>query len=149
MTSSLAKLLAERCSLDEGVLAEARKIRTEKGGSLGQILLQQDAITEAQLLQALSEQYDIPYWPRLPLDHIESDQTRRAIIDAIVPQLSWPSHADRNKALYALINISKDDRETREYILENARNQIQYIAENSILFNVRDPARELLAEKEE
>ena len=73
MTSSLAKLLAERCSLDEGVLAEARKIRTEKGGSLGQILLQQDAITEAQLLQALSDQYDIPYWPRLPLDSIESD----------------------------------------------------------------------------
>ena len=73
MTSSLAKILAESCSLDEGVLAEAQRVRTEKGGSLGQILLQQEAISEAQLLQALSDQYDIPYWPRLPLDSIASD----------------------------------------------------------------------------
>ena len=73
MTSSLAKILAERCSLEESVLAEAQRVRAEKGGSLGQILLQQEAITEPQLLQALSDQYDIPFWPRLPLDNIESE----------------------------------------------------------------------------
>ena len=75
MATGLEKILADRCGLDEGVLAEARRIRSEKGGSLGQILLQQEAITESQLLQALSDQYDIPFWPRLPLDGIESEFT--------------------------------------------------------------------------
>jgi len=73
MSTSLAKILGERCGLDEGILAEAQRIRSEKGGSLGRILVQQQAITEIQLLQALGTHYDIPFWPRLPLDSIESE----------------------------------------------------------------------------
>ncbi len=90
MTSSLVKILSENCSLDEGVIEEAQRVRSEKGGSLGQILLQQEAISEAQLLQALSAQYDIPYWPRLPLDSIESDFVEKVKIHYLKRHLMVP-----------------------------------------------------------
>ena len=77
-------------------------------------------------------------------DQIESIEVKRAITDAVVPQLDWPSHGDRNKAIYALLNLSKDDPEAVAYIGKKAGDRIRYIAENSILFNVRDPAREML-----
>ena len=67
------------------------------------------------------------------LDQVESPETRRMIIDAIVPQLSRPSHGDRNKAIYALSMLVNGDDESLRYIMDQAGDQIRYIADNSIL----------------
>jgi general secretion pathway protein E len=69
----LSQILADQYGLSEEVLAEARRIQAEKGGSVGSILVQQKSISEDQLLAALGRQYGIPFWPKLPLDNIESD----------------------------------------------------------------------------
>ena len=75
MRNNLAQILIDNFGLSEDDLAEAQIIKSEKGGSLGDILLQQNVISEPKLLEALSRQYDLPYWSKLPLDHIESGFT--------------------------------------------------------------------------
>ncbi len=80
MRSNLSEILVEDFGLVEDSLAEAQRIREEKGGSLGAILVQQNHISETQLLQALSAQYDLPFWPKLPLDNIESEFTEKVPI---------------------------------------------------------------------
>ena len=58
-------------------MSEAYRLKEEKGGSIGEILVQQNNISETQLLKALSNQYDLPFWPTLPLDNIESEFTEK------------------------------------------------------------------------
>jgi general secretion pathway protein E len=75
MSPQLSQILVADYGLKEEDLAEAYRLKEEKGGSLGEILVQQENISETQLLEALSHQYELPYWPQLPLDNIESDFT--------------------------------------------------------------------------
>ena len=77
MRNNLAQILIDNFGLSEDDLAESQTIKSEKGGSLGDILLQQNVISEPKLLEALSRQYDLPYWSKLPLDHIESGFTKK------------------------------------------------------------------------
>ena len=72
MRANLAEILVDQYDLNEDTLAEARRQREDKGGRIGEILVQQNNITEKQLLEALSIQYDLPYWPTLPLENTES-----------------------------------------------------------------------------
>jgi general secretion pathway protein E len=67
----LANILSSRCGVDAEALAAAERAKAEKGGQLGEILLQQKAITETQLLNALSHQFGLPFWPKLPLNDID------------------------------------------------------------------------------
>jgi general secretion pathway protein E len=66
----LAHILRHRFAVPDEALAEAHHIQTEKGGRLGDILVQRQAISEVQLLEALSMQYEIPFWPELPMENI-------------------------------------------------------------------------------
>ncbi len=71
-------------------MAEARRIKEEKGGRIGDILVQQKNISETQLLEALSTQYDLPYWPILPLDSIESEFIEKVPIQFLKKYLMVP-----------------------------------------------------------
>ena len=73
MRAHLAEILVDRYDLNEDDLAEARRLREDKGGRIGDILVQQKNISEKQLLEALSIQYDLPYWPKLPLENSDSE----------------------------------------------------------------------------
>jgi general secretion pathway protein E len=75
MRTNLAEILVDHHDLNEDALAEARRIREDKGGRIGEILVQQKNISEKQLLEALSIQFDLPYWPQLPLESVESEFT--------------------------------------------------------------------------
>jgi general secretion pathway protein E len=75
MGTHLAEILVDNYGLDEEILAEAQRLRQEKGGRIADILVQQKNISETQLMEALSVQYDLPYWPKLPLENIESEFT--------------------------------------------------------------------------
>ncbi|MBR9981695.1 MAG: type II secretion system ATPase GspE [Desulfatitalea sp.] len=66
----LAHILKHQFALPEDSLADARHIQQEKGGRLGDILVQRQAISETQLLEALGVQYAIPFWPELPMENI-------------------------------------------------------------------------------
>lgn len=66
----LAHILKHQFALPEDSLADAQHIQQEKGGRLGDILVQRQVISETQLLEALSVQYGIPFWPELPMENI-------------------------------------------------------------------------------
>ena len=66
----LDHILKHRFGVADDTLSDARHLQQDKGGRLGDILVQREAITETQLLEALSIQYEIPFWPELPMENI-------------------------------------------------------------------------------
>jgi general secretion pathway protein E len=70
--AALSEILATRCAVTPDMLAAADRVRSEKGGQIGEILIQQKAISEEQLLESLSVQLIIPFWPKLPLNDIDA-----------------------------------------------------------------------------
>jgi len=73
MQKPLTQILRETFGVSQEDLNEAQKIKTEKGGRFGEILVAKKIITETQLLEALSIQYGIPFWPDLPLNSFITD----------------------------------------------------------------------------
>jgi general secretion pathway protein E len=80
MIHRLADILKDKFGLNEAHLSEAQRVRTETGATIGQILVDQKNLSEIQLLEAMSIQYDIPYWPKLPFVDTESDFTEKISI---------------------------------------------------------------------
>ncbi|WP_319526042.1 type II secretion system ATPase GspE [uncultured Desulfosarcina sp.] len=81
MNKSLEELLKNKFGVSEEDFAEAVRIHVEKeGGSLSEVLLRRKVVTETQLLDALGEQYNLPFWPELPLENFGEDRTRKAPI---------------------------------------------------------------------
>ena len=76
----LSQLLENNFGVSAEDYADALKIKAEKGGTIGEILVRRKTITENQLLEALSIQYALPFWPELPLDNIDNDFTGRVSI---------------------------------------------------------------------
>jgi general secretion pathway protein E len=68
----LAHILKHRFEVSDESLAEADHVRSEKGGRLGEILVERQVITEIQMLEALGMRYEIPFWPELPMENIAS-----------------------------------------------------------------------------
>jgi general secretion pathway protein E len=64
----IGEILSETCGLSEEALSEALKIQEEKGGRIGEILIRQKAISEADLLKALSIQFGLRFSSHLPTD---------------------------------------------------------------------------------
>ena len=77
MTASLSHILKQQSQIADTDLQEALRTVEEKGGELGRILIQRKIITETQLLHALSRQYDLPFWSKLPLNAIGKDFAQR------------------------------------------------------------------------
>ena len=68
----ISLILAETCGLTEEAHNEALKIQEERGGRIGEILIQQKAITEADLLRALSIQFGLEYRDSLPTEDLDT-----------------------------------------------------------------------------
>ena len=77
MTTSLTQILKQHCHVSDEDIAEALRLKTEKGGDIGSILIMKKVISEKQLLEALSLQHDIPFWTKLPLESIGKDFSRK------------------------------------------------------------------------
>ena len=80
MLKHLSDILKDNFGISEEDLSEAQKIKCEKGGAFGEILIRKNLITETQLLEALSIQYDIPFQPELPLNNFKADFTQHVPI---------------------------------------------------------------------
>jgi general secretion pathway protein E len=72
----IGELLKEICPLSEEALAEALRIQTEKGGRIGEILIQRGAITEADLLKALGIQFGLPLWSTISTEDMDISFTQ-------------------------------------------------------------------------
>ena len=67
----IGEILREICALSEEALAEALQIQEEKGGSIGEVLIQRGAITEADLLKALGIQFGLPLWSTISTEDMD------------------------------------------------------------------------------
>jgi len=61
--------------VSEEDINEARRIKAERGDLTGDMLVTKKIITETQLMEALSIQYDIPFRPVLHYDNLTTDFT--------------------------------------------------------------------------
>ena len=93
--NQLADIITTRFGVDPAALSAARQVKAEKGGVLGEILLQQKVISETQLLEALSAQYDIPFWPKLPLNDIDTELLDRIPIQFLKKHAMVPLNCRR------------------------------------------------------
>ena len=79
------------------------------------------------------------------IDSVGSEIVITQLIEAFSKQLDFPSHGDRNKALFALAQIARTRPASRPIISRVGGPTISYIAENSILENVGGEAKKLVA----
>ncbi len=115
MGSHLAEILTDQYDLNEDVLADARRIQEDKGGRIGDILVQQKNISEKQLLRAMSIQYELPYWPKVPLENTESEFTDKIPIQFLkkhnmVP-LEYPKPVTAGNCGLASLNSKDSNRQ--------------------------------------
>ncbi len=71
----IGQILTETCGLSEQDLARALEIQQEKGGRLGEILIQEKTISESNLLKALSLQFGLPFSLTLPTEELKTGFT--------------------------------------------------------------------------
>ena len=80
MIHRLTDILKDRFGLNEDHLTEAQQVHSETGHHIGHILVDQKNLSEKQLLEALSIQYGMPFWSKLPFENTESDFTSKVSI---------------------------------------------------------------------
>ena len=90
MNTHLSQILTEKFGVPETNIEEAAEIISEKGGSLGQVLLKKNIISEHQYLEALGLLYHIPFEPDLPHDNLDSDFTQAVPIQFLKKYLFIP-----------------------------------------------------------
>ncbi len=69
----IGEVLKETCGLSEEALSDALKVQEQKGGRIGEILIRQKAISESDLLKALSIQFDMPFFSHIPTEDLNTD----------------------------------------------------------------------------
>jgi general secretion pathway protein E len=104
MLNNLYHILKERFNVSEDDLKEAQRINTEKRTDFTEVLVSKKMISERQLLEALSIQYDIPFWPELPIEKYQTDFTNDVPIQFLkkyimVPLIIKTQASDQEKTL--------------------------------------------------
>ena len=72
MQKTLVDILHEKAGLAKEALGEVRLAQSEKGGSIGDILIKKKMLTETQWLGILSDLYDLPVLQQLPVGSTRS-----------------------------------------------------------------------------
>jgi len=90
MSKSLLQILKDKSLVSEEDIKDVQKTIKEKGGNTGELLVSKNIITETQLLETLSVLYDIPFWHKLPVDHINNDFTRKVSIQFLKKYIMVP-----------------------------------------------------------
>jgi general secretion pathway protein E len=71
----IGEILSDICGLSYEALFEGLGTQEEKGGRIGEILIQQKAISEADLLRALGVQFGLKSLTSLPIEGVKTDFT--------------------------------------------------------------------------
>ncbi len=91
----IGTILLETCGLSEQALTEALRIKDEKGGRIGEILIRQKAILESDLLKALSIQLGLPFYTSLPLEDFSTEFTEEVPIQFLKKYKMAPVLTDK------------------------------------------------------
>ncbi|MDD2388191.1 MAG: type II secretion system ATPase GspE [Desulfobacterales bacterium] len=97
MRKHLTQILKDNFNVADTDLDMIGQIAAERKTSPGELLVQKKIITEAQLLEAFSIQYGIPFWPDLPLDNIAIVFTQKVPIQFLKKYVMIPLLIDTQK----------------------------------------------------
>lgn len=75
MRKPILDIVREKFPFSESALADFQKCSSEKGPKFRELLVRKKILTETQLLETLSDQYNIPFWPELPLNNSDNGFT--------------------------------------------------------------------------
>ncbi len=128
MIKHLSQILSDNFGISKEVLDETQKIKTEKGKNTGEILLRKKIITESQLLEALSIQYNIPFWPDLPFETIGNDVTTNVPIQFLKKYIMVP-----------LANNSKPVDLENDIDLDGSKDQRKNHFKTQFIIAINDP----------
>jgi len=84
--------------------------------------------------------YALPYVRRM-----NDPELINSVATALIKQIAYPSHGDRNKAISGLMMLSQNNPEIRDRVLREAGDRLRVIAETSVIPNVAGPAQALLS----
>lgn len=90
MKKKLSHILKSKYAVAEEDYADAERIVREKGGNIKELILHRKIVSETQLLDALAIQYDLPFWPELPLESFGDDATREIPIQFLKKYIMVP-----------------------------------------------------------
>jgi len=99
MTLHLSQILIDKFGVAEEDVLEAKKGQTERAGTIGEILVEKNMITELQLLEALSVLYDLPFLSDLPLDSLGTNFTQQVPIQYLKKHLMVPLQQTESTAV--------------------------------------------------
>ena len=143
MIKNLRDTLQHTLQLSEETLQDAEQVKAEKGGTLGEILVRKKIIDEAQLLQAFSAHYDLPFWQDLPLDNISHQFIDQVSIQFLKRYLMVPlednGRAETTDAVDADGNQAKaPDTPSRFIIAINNPSHLQPLDDLVRLLDIKD-----------
>ncbi|MFZ0484942.1 MAG: type II secretion system ATPase GspE [Desulfobacterales bacterium] len=119
MQKNLPQIFREHLNISEEDLKEAQRIKAEKGGDFGQILVTKKMITERQLLEALSIQYDMPFWPELPLEKYKTDFTDHVPIQFLKRYIMIPLISETQPPGFEEKLDDKNRQDSKESLIEH------------------------------
>jgi len=73
----IGEILKKICSLSEETIVQALKIQEERGGSIGEILIQNGTITETDLLKAFGIQFGLQLWSTISTEDMDTSFTQQ------------------------------------------------------------------------
>jgi general secretion pathway protein E len=73
----IGEILKEICSFSDDIFDEALEIQREKGGRIGEILIQKGAIGEGDLLKARGVQFGLPLWHTISTEDMDTSFTEK------------------------------------------------------------------------
>ncbi len=76
----IGEILQDTCGLREEVLNEGLEAQKEKGGRIGEILIERKAVSEADVLKGLGLQFGLPYRSSLPTEDLKTEFTQKVPI---------------------------------------------------------------------
>ena len=98
MNKSLEYILKNKFGVSDEDYADAVRLQKEKGDILSEVLLRRKVIDETQLLDALSQFYELPFWPELPLESFGEDRARNVPIAFLKRHIMVPLVLKNNPA---------------------------------------------------
>ena len=119
MQKNLPQIIKEHLNISEEDLKEAQRIKAEKGGDFGQILVSKKMITERQLLEALSIQYDMPFWSELPLEKYKTDFTDHVPIQFLKRYIMVPLISETQPPGFEEKLDDKNRQDSKESLIEH------------------------------
>jgi general secretion pathway protein E len=99
---TLGQILLETTSLDEDALQAALAIQQERGGRIGEILINQKLVTEEEVFQALGRQLNIPCWPEIADEGLDLELLRTVPINFCKRHTLLPLRSEDETVLVAV-----------------------------------------------